>query len=99
MPPIKGSAEIVGHVTPEAAAATGLIAGTPVAAGLHDVTASALGIGGHEADSLAIVAGTYSINEVVSREPRTDPPLALPQRHRARPLEQYGDLAGFDREL
>ena len=73
MPPIAGSAEIVGYVTPAAAAATGLVAGTPVACGLHDVTASALGVGGHEVESLAIVAGTYSINEVVSKEPRTDP--------------------------
>ncbi len=71
--PIAGSAEIVGTVTPEAAALTGLAPGTPVAAGLHDVTASALGIGGHAPGILAIVAGTYSINEVVSTEPRTDP--------------------------
>ena len=51
---------------------TGLIAGTPVAGGLHDVTASALGIGAHEIDVLAVVAGTYSINEVVSKTPRMD---------------------------
>jgi len=73
LPPISGAAEVVGTITPEAAAVTGLRAGTPVAGGLHDVTASALGIGGHEIDALAIVAGTYSINEVVSTKPRTDP--------------------------
>ena len=73
LPAIRPTAEIVGHVTPEAAAVTGLVAGTPVAGGLHDVTASALGIGGHEIDTLAVVAGTYSINEVVSTAPRTDP--------------------------
>lgn len=72
LPPIAGPAEIVGRVTPEAAAATTLVAGTPVAAGLHDVTASALGIGGHAPGVLAVVAGTYSINEVVSAEPRVD---------------------------
>jgi L-xylulokinase len=72
LPAIRGVAEIAGHVTPEAAAVTGLRVGTPVASGLHDVTASALGIGGHEVDTLAIVAGTYSINEVVSTTPRTD---------------------------
>lgn len=72
LPPVKGCAEIVGEVTREAAQACGLEAGTPVVAGLHDVTASALGIGAHEPDVLAIVAGTYSINEVVSRAPRTD---------------------------
>jgi L-xylulokinase len=73
LPPIAGPAEIAGHVTPEAAALTGLLPGTPVAAGLHDVTASALGIGGHAPGILAVVAGTYSINETVSDAPRTDP--------------------------
>jgi L-xylulokinase len=73
LPPVAGSAGIVGRVTPEAAALTGLAPGTPVAAGLHDVIASALGIGGHAPGQLAIVAGTYSINEVVSSAPRTDP--------------------------
>ena len=60
-------------MTPEAASVNGPRSpGTPVAGGLHDVTASALGIGGHEMDALAVVAGTYSINEVVSTVPRTD---------------------------
>ena len=73
LPRMSHSAEIVGHVTAEAAALTGLAKGTPVAAGLHDVTASALGIGGHEDGVMSIVAGTYSINEVVSDRPKTDP--------------------------
>lgn len=72
LPPVAHPAEIVGHVTAEAAEMTGLMQGTPVACGLHDVTASALGMGGHEVDTLAVVAGTYSINEVVSQKPRTD---------------------------
>ncbi|MGO4569418.1 FGGY-family carbohydrate kinase [Rhizobium sp. 2YAF20] len=73
LPPVANSAEIVGHVTAEAAVLTGLAEGTPVACGLHDVTASALGIGGHTDGVVSIVAGTYSINEVVSTEPQTDP--------------------------
>lgn len=64
--------DVVGHVTPEAAALTGLVAGTPVVAGLHDVTASQLGIGGYGEGIVAIVAGTYSINETVSSAPVTD---------------------------
>ncbi len=72
LPPVSGSAEIVGQVTERAAALTGLAAGTPVASGLHDVTASALGIGGHRQGVVAIVAGTYSINEVVSSVPCLD---------------------------
>lgn len=72
LPAIAGSAEIVGQVTEDAARTTGLAAGTPVAAGLHDVTASALGIGAHRPGVIGIVAGTYSINACVSREPKVD---------------------------
>jgi L-xylulokinase len=73
LPEVNHSATVIGHVTAEAAVRTGLSAGTPVAAGLHDVTASALGIGGQVAGGVDIVAGTYSINEVISDAPRTDP--------------------------
>ncbi len=69
LPPIAECADIVGQITCEAAATTGLVTGTPVAAGLHDVTASALGIGGHKPGIVAVVAGTYSINQVVSSAP------------------------------
>ena len=72
LPQIDLPASIVGHVTEEAAKRTGLVAGTPVAAGLHDVTASALGMGGHRAGVVDVVAGTYSINEIVSDHPLTD---------------------------
>jgi len=72
LPRADSSAAIVGAVTPEAARATGLAAGTPVAAGLHDVTASALGIGAHRPDVFGIVAGTYSINECVASQPHVD---------------------------
>ncbi len=72
LPSMLHSAEVAGTVTEGAAAQTGLVAGTPVATGLHDVTASALGIGAHRRGVVGIVAGTYSINEVVSNAPRTD---------------------------
>lgn len=70
LPSIAHSAEIVGEVTREASARTGLCVGTPVAAGLHDVTASALGMEAHKANCLAIIAGTYSINQIVSKGPK-----------------------------
>jgi L-xylulokinase len=72
LPEVSHSAAVVGTVTDSAAAVTGLREGTPVAAGLHDVTASALAIGGQLEGVVGIVAGTYSINEVVSGTPRTD---------------------------
>jgi L-xylulokinase len=72
LPPVVRPDEVVGAITAEAARATGLPAGTPVVAGLHDVTASALGVGGYGEGVIAIVAGTYSINETVSTAPRID---------------------------
>src|SRR5690606_33654715 len=72
LPPMSRSDEIIGKVSSECALRTGLVAGTPVVGGLHDVTASALGVGGLEIGTVAVVAGTYSINETLSSEPRVD---------------------------
>ncbi len=73
LPTIALPDQIIGHVTAQAASLTGLAEGTPVVAGLHDVTASALGSGGYGEGTVAIVAGTYSINETVSSQPKIDP--------------------------
>ncbi len=72
LPPMARSDEIVGGVSRACAERTGLREGTPVVAGLHDVTASALGVGGLKQGTVAVVAGTYSINETLSSEPRVD---------------------------
>jgi L-xylulokinase len=77
MPRLVESFEVVGKVTPEAAAATGLAAGTPVVGGLFDVDASALGSGAFEPGQACIVAGTWSINEIVTAEPLVDPTLFM----------------------
>ena len=72
LPPISQSNRIVGRVTRETAERTGLAKGTPVVAGLHDVMASALGAGRYAEGTVALIAGTYSINETLSSEPRVD---------------------------
>jgi L-xylulokinase len=72
LPLASRSDEVVGHVTSAVASRTGLAEGTPVVAGLHDVTASALGAGGYASGVVAVIAGTYSINETLSSEPRVD---------------------------
>lgn len=72
LPPVKGCAAVAGEVTTEAAEACGLRPGTPVVTGLHDVTATAVGMGGVRPGRLSLVAGTYSINEVISTEPVLD---------------------------
>jgi L-xylulokinase len=66
------SHDIAGHVTREAAAVTGLVEGTPVAGGMFDIDASAVGAGVIDEGMLCIIAGTWSINEVVTREPVVD---------------------------
>lgn len=70
--PVVGCTEVMGTVTQEAARLTGLAPGTPVVSGLHDVDASAIGIGSLEPGQLAMVAGTASINEVISDQPIVD---------------------------
>lgn len=68
--PVLMPAEIAGTVTEEAARMTGLAAGTPVTTGLHDVTACAVGTGTVGPGVMAMIAGTYSINEMLVDSPR-----------------------------
>lgn len=70
LPTVHSSADNAGAVTAEAASRTGLRKGTPVAAGLHDVQASALGMGALIPGRLAMVAGSFSTNGVTTT--RTD---------------------------
>jgi L-xylulokinase len=73
LPPIHPLAAKIGVVTPEAGALAGVLAGTPVSGGLHDVTASAVGLGNLEPGALSVTAGTFSINEVLSSNLVVDP--------------------------
>lgn len=72
-PPIVGSTEVAGRVTREAAKQTGLVPGTPVVSGLHDVDFSAIGAGSVQPGQLCVVVGTWGVNEVISKEPVLDP--------------------------
>lgn len=72
LPEIVRSDQVAGEVTGEAAAATGLAPGTPVVSGLHDCDASAAGCGCVRPGQLTMIAGTFSINEVVSDHPVRD---------------------------
>ncbi|HTJ94689.1 MAG TPA: FGGY-family carbohydrate kinase [Pararobbsia sp.] len=73
LPGIVASTAQAGRVTAQAAAQTGLLEGTPVACGMHDVTSSAVGMGVTEPGTLSITAGTFSINEILSESPQLDP--------------------------
>ena len=77
LPPLIESADIAGHVTEEVAAETGLAAGTPVIGGLFDVVASALGSGVSRTGSASIIAGTWSINQVIMDGPVLEAPVFM----------------------
>jgi L-xylulokinase len=72
LPPIVRSDEIAGRVTPEAAEQTGLVAGTPVVTGAHDVAAATVGMGAVAPGAVSLMMGTFSINQVVSTDYRLD---------------------------
>lgn len=73
LPPVLQPTDTVGHVTPDAAAATGLRQGTPVVAGYFDVIASALGAGSVGAGVASVVLGSWSVNQVFTDTPLRDP--------------------------
>ncbi|MEG0935014.1 MAG: FGGY-family carbohydrate kinase [Clostridia bacterium] len=72
LPPLVYSSAFCGQVTRQCAEATGLAAGTPVAAGLFDIDACAIAMNVVDAQYLACIAGTWSINEYVSPVPVMD---------------------------
>lgn len=61
MPPTFEGPELTGRVTPEAASATGLRVGTPVAAGGGDQAAQAVGVGAVEPGVVALTVGTSGV--------------------------------------
>ncbi len=68
-PHMLNGTEIGGYVTKRAAGETGLLEGTPVAAGVIDMVACALGSGVVADGSVSVVAGTWSINQTVTAHP------------------------------
>jgi L-xylulokinase len=72
MPPCQESTAISGKVTELAAEQTGLRPGTPVVAGYFDIDAAALASGVLDESMLCLVAGTWSINEHLSKTANTD---------------------------
>ncbi len=72
LPPLCRADEIAGRVTAEAALKCGLKEGTPVVGGFFDINACAVASGVISPEYLCMIAGTWSINEYVRREPVTD---------------------------
>lgn len=61
LPPVYESSDIVGQLTPEAAAETGLAAGTPVVAGGGDQACGAVGVGVVQKGIASVALGTSGV--------------------------------------
>lgn len=72
-PPLADPTDVVGTVTPAAAEATGLAAGTPVVSGILDIAACAYGSGAVRPGDRSSVVGTTSLNQVLQDTPNTEP--------------------------
>lgn len=77
LPRLIDPADVAGQVTAEAAAATGLAAGTPVIGGYFDVVSSAMGSGVVAKGDASIIVGTWGINQVFSDRPVVDPSVFM----------------------
>ena len=77
LPPLIAPSDIAGRVTKAAAEATGLEPGTPVIGGYFDVVSSALGSGAGLSGDASVIAGTWSINQVFSETPVSDPSIFM----------------------
>jgi L-xylulokinase len=67
LPEIVPSAGVAGGVSAEAAEATGLRHGIPVASGSHDASASVVGAGALGPGAVCLIAGTWSSDVMVSQ--------------------------------
>jgi sugar (pentulose or hexulose) kinase len=73
MPRILESGEVAGGISANAAAETGLNAGTPVVTGLGDASANALGVGRIRPGDALTVLGTSCLNSLILAKPDRDP--------------------------
>jgi autoinducer 2 (AI-2) kinase len=73
LPPLRTSGELVGRITPAAATATGIPAGTPVFVGGADTECALLGSGVHDSGRTGAVLGTTSPVQMVTERAIIDP--------------------------
>lgn len=67
IPKVYESQQVMGRVSNEAAVLTGLSAGTPVVSGCFDIVACAIGSGVWQSQSASVIAGSWSVNQVVTQ--------------------------------
>jgi len=80
LPPLKKSDDICGYITKEASEITGLKEGSPVSGGMFDIDACAIAMNVTTPDRLCVIAGTWSINEYISKIPITNKTIMMNSR-------------------
>ncbi len=73
LPEVFESPEVCAHVSPEAAALTGLAAGTPIVAGAGDQAAGAVGMGITRPGAVSVTIGTSGVVFAATERPVLDP--------------------------
>jgi len=76
LPPIVAAAAIVGGVTAQAAALTGLVAGTPVVCGSNDTTVEFFGVGATTAGIGGVKLATAGVLYLATQGPSVNPPIS-----------------------
>jgi len=94
LPPVVDPGTVVGSVTAQAAAQTGLRAGTPVVAGGADTQLGLLGAG-VQAGEFTVLAGTFWQNTVLVEKPLIDPAIRLRTLCHVTPGEWMLEGIGF----
>src|SRR5690606_21820770 len=69
LPRLQSSEQVLGKVSKNAAALTGLIEGTPVVTGMLDVDACMVGSGVTRKGQACIIAGSWNVNSLVTEFP------------------------------
>lgn len=72
-PTIRKSMDVVGGLLPDVAADLGLVAGTPVIAGIGDANASTIGMGVIHPGQGVTIVGTSLLNNIITRSVMTEP--------------------------
>ena len=76
LPPIVAPDHVVGEVTPEAAARTGLKAGTKVVCGSNDTTVEFFGVGGNKPGIGGVKLATAGVLFLATEGPEVHPPIS-----------------------
>lgn len=77
LPQLQSCTKVLGKVSKKGAAYTGLLDGTPVVTGMLDVDACMVGSGVIKTGQASVIAGSWSVNTVVTDSPVLNSDLAM----------------------